>query len=239
MATKKDVPVNEMNLFQKLQAVREEFYEAGAKKTGKNLHAEFMYYELKDIVPIARPLFTKYGLFMYPTFKDGIASAFIVNTDDTTQRIVFDIPMLLLSEPAKFRMNEIQGMGSAVTYYRRYLYMLVLDLVDSDNLDNQDGKKNLLTANDEKPKVEKPKPVSKEERTTIKANIIENGKATEEDVASLKAVLKILMNTDPEQEDFVQEVAVKTNGFSDLTHDQCASLIDAVQQMIAAYGKVN
>ena len=157
MATAKK-ETTELNVYQKLQAVREEFYEAGAKKTGKNLHAEFMYYELKDIVPLARPLFTKYGLFMYATFKDGIASAFIVNTDDTTQRIVFDIPMLLLSEPAKFRMNEIQGMGSAVTYYRRYLYMLVLDLVDSDNLDNQDGKKNLLTANDEKPKAENTKP---------------------------------------------------------------------------------
>lgn len=236
MATKKEDPaVKEMNVYQKLQAVREEFYEAGAKKTGKNIHAEFMYYELKDIVPLARPLFTKYGLFMYATFKDNIATAFVVNSEDPLQFLEFEIPMLLLSEPAKFRMNEIQGMGSAVTYYRRYLYMLVLDLVDSDNLDNQDGKKNLLEPEDPEPKKKPKKPATQEERKEIKSEIVQSAEATEEDVAAVKAALKRLMTADPEQEDFVQEVAMKTNGFTTMTHDQCGNLINGINEILKNY----
>ena len=235
MATKKEDPaVKEMNVYQKLQAVREEFYEAGAKKTGKNLHAEFMYYELKDIVPLARPLFTKYGLFMYATFKDNIATAYVENSEDPLQSLEFEIPMLLLSEPAKFRMNEIQGMGSAVTYYRRYLYMLVLDLVDSDNLDNQDGKKNPLEPEEsEKPKSKKP--ATQAERKEIKSEIVQSAEATEEDVAAVKAALKRLMTADPEQEDFVQEVAMKTNGFTTMTHDQCWNLINGINEILKNY----
>lgn len=237
-AKKTDTPA-EMNIFQKLLAVRTEFMEADKKKSGRNTHAEFLYFELKDIVPVAQPIFAKYGLILLPTFPDGKAVAHVVNVDNPEQFIDFEIPLKLLSEPAKFRMNEIQGIGSAVTYYRRYLYMVVLDLVENDAFDGQDGKKNLLPA-EEPPKKEPPKkPVTNEERTAIKAEIIENGKATEEDVKQLKTVLKTLMNTDPEQEDFVQEIAVKTNGFNDLTHDQCASLISGVTEMIEAYSKVN
>lgn len=49
-ATKKteNPDVSTMNVYAKLLAVRSEFYENGAKKTGKNLHAEFMYFELED-----------------------------------------------------------------------------------------------------------------------------------------------------------------------------------------------
>ena len=241
MATTKktDTPV-EMNIYQKLLAVRAEFMEADKKKSGRNTHAEFLYFELKDIVPVAQPIFTKYGLILLPTFSEGKAVAHVVNVDRVGEFIDFEIPLVLISEPAKFRMNEIQGVGSAVTYYRRYLYMIVLDLVENDAFDGQDGKKNLIPPKEEEAKKEPPKkPVTKEERETIKSEIIENSKATEDDVNALKAVLKALMNKDPEQEDFVQEVAFKTNGFEELTHDQCASLIAGVNEMIAAYDKVN
>lgn len=241
MATTKktDTPV-EMNIYQKLLAVRMEFLEADKKKSGRNTHAEFLYFELMDIVPVAQPIFAKYGLLMIPTFPEGKAVAHVVNVDKPEEVIDFEIPLVLISEPAKFRMNEIQGVGSAVTYYRRYLYMIVLDLVETDAFDGQDGKKNLIPPKEEEAKKEPPKkPITKEERDTIKSEIIENSKATEDDVNALKAVLKALMNKDPEQEDFVQEVAVKTNGFEELTHDQCASLIAGVNEMIAAYDKVN
>ena len=146
MATKKAEEVatldtSTMNVWEKLSAVRIEFYEAGAKKSGKNLHAEFMYFELKDIVPIAEPLFKKYGLLFVPTFLDGNATALIVNTDKPEEHLNFHIPLVFIAEPGKFRMNEVQGVGAVVTYYRRYLYMMVLDLVESDGFDNQNNKK--------------------------------------------------------------------------------------------------
>lgn len=232
--------VDTMNIYQKLQAVRNEFYDAGAKKTGKNLHAEFMYFELEDIVPIAQKLFTKYHLFLHTSFTEGMAMADVINIDRSEERLRFGMPMLLLSEPAKFRMNEIQGMGSAVTYYRRYLYFIILDLVEKDEIDVQDGKKNLLPDPTPEATAEKQtKPATKEERSVIKNNIIEKANATEKEITELKGLLKNLLNIDPEQEDFVHEIAVKTDGFRKLTHDQCESLIFSICQMIEAYGKVN
>lgn len=57
-----------MNICRKLQIARLKFLQAGVKKTGKNIHLEFMYFELSDIVPVAESIFTEVGLLMAPTF---------------------------------------------------------------------------------------------------------------------------------------------------------------------------
>ena len=234
MAEKKETEKKTLNVYQKLLAVRNEFLKAGAKKTGKNLHAEFMYFELVDIVPIAEPLFEKYGLLMVPTFPNETATALVFDVDKPSDFIVFEIPVKFLSEPAKFRMNEIQGVGSMVTYYRRYLYMVVLDLVDADKFDGEDGKKNLLPEA-EPPKEEPKKFVSAEERAEIKEEIIDNAKATDEQIGNLKALFKDLLDKDPDQEDFVSEVFVKTDNLKDLTQDQYSNLVAGITEILTAY----
>ena len=45
-----------MNICRKLQIARLKFLQAGVKKTGKNIHLEFMYFELADIVPVAEAM---------------------------------------------------------------------------------------------------------------------------------------------------------------------------------------
>ena len=47
------------------------------------------------------------------------------------------IPLQFITEPGKFRMNEVQGVGAAVTCYRRYLHEIVLDLVEADSFDGE------------------------------------------------------------------------------------------------------
>lgn len=54
-------------------------------------------------------------------------------------------------------------------------------------------------------------------------------------IAELKGNLKKLMEIDPEQEEFVQSVAIKTESFKKISKSQCAALIDGVNDMIAAY----
>lgn len=243
MATKKTtteetpaVDTTGMNVWAKLLAVRSEFYATGAKKTGKNLHAEFMYFELEDIVPVAEPLFAKYGLLLVPTFNDGNATAHVVNIDKPEESIDFIIPLIFIAEPGKFRMNEVQGVGAVVTYYRRYLYMVVLDLVESDGFDSQDGRKNLPDDEETPAPKKSTKPVSADERKAIKEELTsEDGAADEKEVAELKTHLKKLMECDPDQEDFVQSVALKTESFKKITKSQCAALIEGVKEMIAAY----
>ena len=43
------------------------------------------------------------------------------------------------------------------------------------------------------------------------------------------------MELDPDQENFVQEVAVKTDSFTNITKANCEALINGVKEMIAAY----
>lgn len=243
MATKKTeetttVDYTSMNVWAKLLKVRSEFYAEGAKKTGKNLHAEFKYFELEDIVPVAAPIFAKYGLLLVPTFVEGNAVAKVVNIDDPGETINFTIPLQFIAEPAKFRMNEVQGVGAVVTYYRRYLYMVVLDLVESDGIDNQKPKSDDSDTPNPAPTPKKnTKPVTTAERETIKKELTSPPAeaADESSVGDLKAVLKKLLELDSEQESFVQSIAMKTEGFSKITKDQCDQLIAGVKEMLAAY----
>lgn len=236
MATKKaeevaTLDLATMNVWAKLLAVRSEFYEVGTKKSGKNLHAEFMYFELEDIVPIAEPLFKKYGLLLVPSFTDGNATARIVNVDNAEEHIDFVIPLIFISEPGKFRMNEVQGVGAVVTYYRRYLYMVVLDLVESDGFDNQNNKK--ISEETPAPAPKPIKPVTTEERKAIKEELVaENVPADEADIKLLKGLLKKLVELDPKNEEFVQSVVVKTEKFTNLTDKTCTAFIDGVKEMI-------
>lgn len=232
------VDTSTMNVWAKLLAVRTEFYAAGAKKSGKNLHAEFKYFELEDIVPVAEPLFNKYGLLLMPLFKGEEAIAHVVNTDKPDESIDFTIPLVFIAEPGKFRMNETQAAGAVVTYYRRYLYMVVLDLVESDGFDGQDGSKNEPDDDDAPAPAPKKstKPVTAEERKAIKEELTgKDSNADEEMIAELKGTLKKLMEIDPEQEEFVQSVAIKTESFKKISKSQCADLIKGVNDMIAAY----
>ena len=231
------VDTSTMNVWVKLLKVRSEFYAEGAKKTGKNLHAEFKYFELEDIVPVAAPLFAKYGLLLIPTFVNGNAVAQIINIDEPDETIEFIIPLQFIAEPGKFRMNEVQGVGAVVTYYRRYLYMVVLDLVESDGIDNQKPK---ADGDAPAPAPAAPKksgkPVTAAERETIKGELTDaEGNADELQIQALKAALKALMELDPDQENFVQEVAVKTESFTNITKANCEALIEGVKEMIAAY----
>jgi hypothetical protein len=175
-----------MNVWSKLLAVRNEFYAAGAKKTGRNLHAEFMYFELSDIVPIAAPIFAKYNLLLMPTFENGNAEAVVINIEKPDERINFSIPLQFIAEPAKFRMNEVQGVGAAVTYYRRYLYMIVLDLVEADSFDGESS-----TAETEDTPAPKKKPATTEQRQVIKKTLTNSdGEADDLQKSALKAALK-------------------------------------------------
>lgn len=239
MANKKTIPtepelsreeIMEMNIWSKLLAVRQEFYAVGAKKSGINPHAEFSYFELVDIVPIAEPLFSKYGLLLIPTFPENRAVALVVNADHPEEQIEFIIPMQFIAEPGKFRMHEIQGVGAAVTYYRRYLYMIVLDLVENDSLDGESG------GEDKKPAPAKKKPVTTEERKEVKKTLADpDANADELQINALKAALKKLREVAPDKEEFVQAIALNTDSFKSIKKSACEELILAVNQMIEEY----
>lgn len=229
-----------MNAMQKLQIARVEFLNAGVKKTGKNISLEFKYFELEDIVPVAEAIFGKVGLLMVPTFGKEYASAKVYNCDDRSEEpIVFEAPFTqiapIISNSGKAVTNEMQALGSSITYMRRYLWQLVLDIIEADDIDASLGK-NTDDA-PPAPKATKKAPVTTEQRTEIKKELTAPPAeaADESSVGDLKAVLKKLLELDSEQESFVQSIAMKTEGFSKITKDQCDQLIAGVKEMLAAY----
>ena len=234
------VDYTNMNAMQKLQIARVEFLNAGVKKTGKNISLEFKYFELEDIVPVAEAIFGKVGLLMVPTFGKEYASAKVYNCDDRGEEpIVFEAPFTqiapIISNSGKAVTNEMQALGSSITYMRRYLWQLVLDIIEADDIDASLGK-NTDDA-PPAPKATKKAPVTTEQRTEIKKELTAPPAeaADESSVGDLKAVLKKLLELDSEQESFVQSIAMKTEGFSKITKDQCDQLIAGVKEMLAAY----
>lgn len=241
--TEKTVAVDysTMNVYQKLQLARYKFLQSGVKKSGKNIHLEFMYFELQDIVPTAVTIFSEIGLLMVPTFGKDFAVAKVFNVDDTDEDpVVFEAPFTqidpIVSNSGKVVTNEMQALGSSITYMRRYLWQLVLDIIEADSIDNISGGEDTDTPAPT-PKPTKKAPVTQEKRQEIKTELTAppSDSASEDQIKGLKSKLKELMELDPEQESFVQSVAVKTEGFTKITSDVCNQLIAGVTEMLTAY----
>lgn len=222
-----------MTVAQRLSEARVRFLESGAKKSGVNQHAEFMYFELADIVPTATRIFDDLDLLFMISFDGEMAHGTLYTAenfeDEDNSCITVSFPMRSIAEPAKFRMNEVQGLGAEITYMRRYLYMLILDIVEADTFDAESGRM------EDAPKPAK-KPATKEERAEIKEEITDaDGPAEELQVENLRLALAKLLNTDPEQEEFVQAVAVETEGFTKVTKSQAEKLIGGISEMLEQY----
>lgn len=233
-----------MNICRKLQIARLKFLQAGVKKTGKNIHLEFMYFELADIVPVAEAIFTEVGLLMVPTFGKEYAVAKVFNCDDRDEEpMTFEAPFTqigpIVSNTGKVVTNEMQALGSSITYMRRYLWQLVLDIIESDSIDNTSGagEDDTTPTPVPTPKATKKAPVTQEKRQEIKSELTSPpaDAASTEQITELKTNLKKLMELDPEQESFVQDIAVKTEGFTKITADVCGQLISGVKEMLSAY----
>lgn len=207
-----------MNIYQKLQVARDKFLEAGVKKSGINTYAEFKYFELSDIVPVASEIFTELGCIFITTFTETMAVGRFINTDDPTQEIQIGFEVAKMSEPAKYRMNEIQAAGAGITYMRRYLYLILLDIIQNDELDTQAGK-----------------PISKT-RSDIKDNLTNSeGKAEPLQIKSLKTALKRLKDLDATQERYIKEVLTKTNNLTNINKAAAEQLILKIGEMIKNY----
>ena len=217
------------NVYQKLLEARVLFMEEDVKKSGKNMNMSYKYFELQDIVPVALPIFQKVGLLPVTTFMEDVAMMTIINVDDPTDCINFTSPMReiqpIISKSGTEVTNAIQRLGSVETYQRRYLYMVALDIVESDAIEAATG----ITPPAPKPAA----PVTPEKRQEVAKNLTApDGNATELQIKGLKAALAKLIEKDSSKEDFVAQVAMQTNGFTEITKADCEELLKAVTAML-------
>jgi len=126
------------NIFQKIQNVRVELQGMDLKKSGLNTFSKFAYFELRDFLPQANTLMQKYNLFAYDEIDTVTATITVVDCDDL-DTIPFSITMPSTVVELKGA-TAIQSLGSVQTYMRRYLYVSLLSIVESDTLDGTLGK---------------------------------------------------------------------------------------------------
>jgi hypothetical protein len=142
-----------MKVFKKLQQARVTLLDANLKKSGKNKFAGFEYFELGDFMPTINKIFLDIGLCGVVHFTSDYAVLTIYDAEsESGECIDFRSPMVFASNP---KGQAIQDLGSTHTYLRRYLWLLAMDIVESDTVDALPQK--------EAPKVDTPKPVAKVE----------------------------------------------------------------------------
>ena len=244
-----------MNVRQKLAKARLFFLNQKVQKSGKNMHLEFKYYELEDIVPPAIRIFARVGLTTSIQFTQEMAMMNVYNVDNLEEApLVFLVPYRevkpIVNNQGKEVTNPMQALGSSITYLRRYLWMAVLDITEPDDVDANLGSDNdtsdetnefaeeAAAAAPAKKELKKKAPATTSERQKAKEELTQaDGNATEDQINTLKTLCKTLMEKDEDQEEFVQQIAMKTDGFTNIAASACAELCKNLNEIIAQYGE--
>ena len=219
------------NVYQKLLTARAKFLGSDAKKSGKNSHLMFKYFELDDIVPVATKIFEEVGLISLANFTSDIATMTIVNTDNGDDRVEFSAPFNqiapIVSNTGKQATNEMQALGSSITYMRRYLYMIALDICEPDNIEPTiNNAPTTAPAPAESPKGSIPVV------NTNKPLTDSNGNASETQIRQLKDLLLKLKAKDPTKEALIEKIAIETSGFTAISKADCEALVVKVGEML-------
>lgn len=127
-----------MNVYQKLNAARDQFHSQKLKKSGHNKFANYYYFELGDFIIPALQIFHEVGLTSIISFGTENAVMQIVNTENPEEAVIITSPM---STAALKGCHEVQNLGAVQTYLRRYLWVAALEIVEHDALDATTGRK--------------------------------------------------------------------------------------------------
>lgn len=123
-----------MSVYKKLQEARARLHKTKLTKSGKNAFAKFNYFELSDFMPAVTEIFNDLGLCGVVSFTNDTAYLTIYDVEgDERAFTTFTSPLVLANMD---RIQAIQSMGASHTYYRRYLYLMALDLVENDLVDS-------------------------------------------------------------------------------------------------------
>ena len=222
-----------VNVYNKLLTARVHFLESDVTKSGKNMQLAFKYFELDDIVPVATKIFDSIGLISLVSFENDKAIMTIANTDVPEETITFTAPFTplepIVSNTGKKATNEMQALGSSITYMRRYLYMIALDICEPDEIDAglMGTTPTPVTTPTVTPVVTTPAPTP-----TNKPLTNADGNASEIQIKQLKEVLKKLKAADPSKEDLITKIALETKAFTEISKADCEALTVKIGEML-------
>ena len=248
----------EKNIYQRLMQARIDFAKKKIEPSGYNSHLNFDYLELKDIVPVANKVFANNKIMLIIDFTSVECVGKVIDLLGKEEPIVFTIPFPDPTRDAERQKLNIAAMtGAQVTYFRRYMFMVVLDITINDEMDADDDESPVVkpeiksTPNKsekksekkaEKPAVkakvvassEKKTPPTPEKRAEIKKELTAaNGKADELQLQTLKALIMRWVNEVPSDKEMATAIMVKTNAFETCTRKDAEELIDVINKKIA------
>lgn len=232
-ATKTTKEVKDANVYQKLIEARERFITSEINQSGKNMQLSFKYFELKDIIPTITHIFKDLGLLGVARFSDTVATLTIVNTDNPEETIDFPVPFNqiqpIVSNAGKQVTNDMQALGSSITYMRRYLYLIAMDICVNDEIEPSIDS----NTNNQSASTEKKAPATPQQRQSVKEDLTaKDGNATALQIKGLKAVLKKLKEADPSKEEMIANIAVQTQGFTVISKSDCEAMINRINEML-------
>ena len=150
-----------MKLNQAIIKIRVDLQNKKLRKTGKNKHAGFSYFELKDFLPTLNKLMLDAGINDRYTIEDGNATLYLIKEEESNKYsmpfTMFDTP---LANSGKKMMQDIQYLGALNTYYKRYLYLNAFGITDGDVIDGMPTPDELGTP--KAPTYQKPKQTDEE-----------------------------------------------------------------------------
>lgn len=212
--------IKAMNVYEKLNWVRSEFIALNVKKSGINPRLEFEYYTLSDLVPPTLNLCIDIGLSHSTRIDENVAEMIITNIHKPEETIVFSSPFVI-SDGITNRQgikvtNTIQDVGSSISYLRRYLYMLFLDVVETDDAIDKSAGGNV--------EVKSKRPATTTERQEIKKELT-GGNAPKAMVNNLTKILKEVAKLDADFKVRIKEMSDATNKFETVSKEDCEAWI--------------
>lgn len=126
------------SVLQRLLLTRAELGKANLKKTGENRHLKYKYFELEDFLPKLVELTYKNGLATAVSMDEKYAMLHLVNVDDVGDDWIIKIPV---AEAKVQGGSAIQGLGSQITYLRRYLLMMAFEISETSVMEQETGAK--------------------------------------------------------------------------------------------------
>ena len=121
-----------MSVYKKLQEARILLQNTKLNKSGKNKFAGFNYFELSDFIPQVTEIFNKVGLCGVVSFTSDTAYLTVHETE-SDGFVTFTSP-LVMAENAKGQ--AIQSLGATHTYFRRYLWLMCMEITENDLIDS-------------------------------------------------------------------------------------------------------
>lgn len=121
-----------MNIFEKIQTVRVDLAKNGLKKGKKNEYAGYTYYELSDFLPRIMQLCSEQKIFPVVSFTAETATLTVYDCEKPEAKVEITTPMSTAQLKA---CHPVQNLGAVQTYLRRYLYIAMFEIVESDKIE--------------------------------------------------------------------------------------------------------